>query len=277
MISDTRIELLQDSIFLNETADYYIINESFFQDIKEAISGGKVNAINPMENFKKNKENFKTGISQLVSARDAKRIFNSSDTFFNSILKLIPKTLDEFNVNNFFEKSNKILESYKIMMNTFSDIQVKEGFTSENVIKAIVLSAAVIVLNTSTLALFMLLLGPIAGTVSAITIFCPLIEEYAKNISIRENYKKEFFVIFNLMEFSLYMSRFYIAGVRGVANFIKLSIIRLIPVGMHAATTMIQDNIMKNKELQEIYGDNIKWVALFAGWFIHFVYNSSAI
>ena len=110
------------------------------------------------------------------------------------------------------------------------------------------------------------------GYVITITVAGPIIEEFAKQISIKGGFAVEFTALFNSSEILLYTYQF--GNLHGVKNIV---ITRLKVALMHLSTTIIQwisNNAealgIENKEKASVIGNIL-------GVLIHAYWNSSAI
>lgn len=138
----------------------------------------------------------------------------------------------------------------------FSEVDMKD------VPKAVILTFFVVIVNTFFLYLFMLLLGPISGYLLTAILIGPIVEEAAKTISINEKMSGTFFIVFNIAEFCNYV---FGMGVK--------PLVRLIPVAMHLATTIIQKHKMSKALADGKNQAEANKEAFFAGVAIHSLYN----
>ena len=137
---------------------------------------------------------------------------------------------------------------------SYSDIPGLEigEYDLNKIRQAWVLVFFTIVINT----LFSIVLYSLFGNVGrrlTIWVCAPLVEESAKQISIRGKFATEFAALFNMYEFSSYVSNMVIRGIDPVRA-IK---VRLFPVFLHLSTTIIQ-YISNNKELLNKLNINVE-------------------
>lgn len=109
--------------------------------------------------------------------------------------------------------------------------------------------------------------GPMAMTIAAATV-APLVEETAKFISIKAGATKEFFMVFNVIEFMKYVIMMTLTGI----GIIPAMILRLTAVIMHGSTTKIQSLFVKEfpKEPKK------QMIGLGIGIAIHAIWNFMA-
>jgi len=140
-------------------------------------------------------------------------------------------------------------------------------YTAENIKRAIGLTLACICFNEIMIWALSIII-PIGGGLIARGIVCPFVEETAKAIALKGKYSKEFTVIFNISEFSLYV-------IRGVNP-----LLRLIPVGMHITTTLVQyftsdEKIQKKLGLdKEEDKEKLTFIGRIVAYLIHSAYNT---
>ena len=97
----------------------------------------------------------------------------------------------------------------------------------------------------------------------------PLVEEYGKYISIKNNYTGTYFVVFNIFEFFGYIFNMLNIGI----HLIPAIMIRSLAVMMHAITTYIQYHARKNS----VNKDETSKMALLFAIIIHFFWNLGAV
>lgn len=145
-----------------------------------------------------------------------------------------------------------------------------------------VTKSAVLVLFSATvvglvLPILGILFGPV-GTGIGATIMGPLLEENCKQIAIKGDFVKEYTVVFNTFEFTQYVTQ--IVGSGGpLGAAIK---VRLLAVGMHLTTTLIQWLTNNPKVLEKLHIDSeddknkASIVGHTIGMIIHGVWNGLA-
>lgn len=112
-----------------------------------------------------------------------------------------------------------------------------------------------------------------------VSILSPINEELGKRISIKGKFEKEYFVVFNMFEFGLYVSK----GRKQGIDLKLLAKLRILPIIMHATTTITQ-YILSNPAIMNILGKTQKeseqkaqFIATLCGMFIHITWNSAAM
>ena len=140
---------------------------------------------------------------------------------------------------------------------------------SDKYAKSVVLLVMVIFIQLLSFILLALLI-PNPLTISLINsiITAPITEEISKYISIEENMEKEYFIVFNVVEFSNYVLNITKAG----GKLTKALILRLASSFMHFTTTFIQKRAKKENEKEISKQDNIK-AALILSIVIHGFWN----
>ena len=150
------------------------------------------------------------------------------------------------------------------------------GFPAENVQKAVILLSWVCMASVIAQLCLNILFGLAGQYISAI-VCAPLIEESAKQISIRGGFKTEFFMVFNTLEFTE-----YVISYTPFLGLIKTVVARLAAVGLHAVTTIVQ-YMYTNKEFQKkVMKDpkdprekaELEAMGLGAGMIIHALWNT---
>lgn len=152
---------------------------------------------------------------------------------------------------------------------------------------AIVLLLWVLLINTIATSVLMLIAGQI-GVNIGICVVAPVIEESAKQISIKGKFEKEFYVVFNVFEASSYVARtiptILSGAITGSAKEAILGILRArgAAAGMHAVTTAIHKifesekvwkklNIKDEKEAK----DMATLIAFIIGILLHSSWNAA--
>lgn len=150
------------------------------------------------------------------------------------------------------------------------------GFPAENVQKAVILLSWVCMASVVAQLCLNILFGMAGQYISAI-VCAPLIEESAKQISIRGGFKTEFFMVFNTLEFTE-----YVISYTPFFGLIKTVVARLAAVGLHTVTTIVQFTYT-NKEFQKkVMKDpkdpkekaELEAMGLGAGMIIHALWNA---
>lgn len=188
------------------------------------------------------------GINKSVIAEIGRKL----KTFYENIAKLISESdIDGLEVGDY--DLNKIRQAW-------------------------VLTFYVSIINT----LFIIVLSGLFGNIGrglAVWFCAPLVEESAKQISIRGKFATEFAAVFNTYELSTYVMNMTMNGI----NPIKAIKTRLFPVFMHLSTTIIQ-YISNNKDILKKLGldkeedaDKISFIGNVIGVLIHCTWNFLAM
>jgi len=123
-------------------------------------------------------------------------------------------------------------------------------FGLENISRSIALLLGIFVINTLCGMVLRILFGNVLGSYLTGVFVAPLTEESAKQISIRYGYNAEFMIIFNIFEFTLYMSNPYYLAKNGFEKMFK---IRIVAVLGHVAYNITQ-LIFANPKVQKMLG-----------------------
>lgn len=109
----------------------------------------------------------------------------------------------------------------------------------------------------------------------SIVIIGPMVEEFAKMKSIKGKYGKQFFILFNAIEFSQYVISLTSAGF----PLLLAVVVRLIAIAMHFTTTMVHGYFAKRRDLR--VSDKDKKMETLKGYtigtLIHSIWNYIAI
>lgn len=164
---------------------------------------------------------------------------------------------------------------------------VSDG-TAKNILSSMFMVLLIYIINTFVHTIAGLLFGPLFGSVIGGCVCAPIVEEYAKQMAIRGGFVKEFTVVFNALEFSLYFHNFLpkMTAMYGRRIAIKsLALMRTMAVGLHLTTTMTQF-FFKNKAdilraAPELMRDpeqdkKLQNAGYFAGVFLHSAWNTTA-
>ena len=143
--------------------------------------------------------------------------------------------------NNFFNEISSALSSFDT--NIIIDIFGKD-YNVDRAKNALIIFIFVIIVGNLISSILSILLGPI-GNIVCTVIASPIIEEISKQSAIRQGCTAEYTILFNIFEFSMYVSMF--APTAGLVRIVKT---RLLTVGMHLTSTIIQF-LTTNKEIQK--------------------------
>lgn len=229
---------------------YEILDESildFFKDSK-FISHIDLAAKKQLDKYKQAINNLEKQLSPHINL----------DIIHKIISKNTKQLISQIKSNNNPKEITPLV--FKSLVNTSKE--VKETISLPTAIfKSIVLVLTLLLINTFFVNFLILLTGdPGIGLFLASVFIAPIVEEYSKYISIKGDYTKTFFVIFNIFEFTLYVSRFF-----GIISLGPLLLMRFLAVLLHLITTYVQYKFNKEEE-------NSK-TGLAAGIMIHTFWN----
>lgn len=246
-------EFLNDNISLASiNEDYEILSETNNSDFLNKF--GIKNSKSIKDDADKLSKNItKTIKSEGINEKSKSKILNYYTEFFTKVNKLLKSTNINIDMNIFGKDYdiNKVKDSFLIL----------------------VLGTYIATIISKVLSM---ILGQIVGAILTTTIVCPIIEETEKQIAIRINCSVEYTILFNTYEFSYYYLQ--LSPVLGKVNTIK---IRIIPVGMHLANTIIQF-LTNNTKLQKKLGiendknkqEKLSLIGQLITTTIHCAYNS---
>lgn len=164
---------------------------------------------------------------------------NVIDKLTKDFTNTLKKTINGINKGNFVKRSSSLIKEIKIIKEKIvKSIVPKTGstdkeMTTEGFIEAWTIWLAMVIANTAIAITFASLWG-VAGYMIFVCIFGPIVEEYAKKVSISRGVWKTFFGIFNVFEFTSYVLKYWVIfGPR-------VLYIRAVVVLMHFVTTIIQ-------------------------------------
>jgi hypothetical protein len=192
-----------------------------------------------------------------------------SEVTFQKYVKKYKSKLKIKNVNGKVEAKGFLKSVESLVKEIFQDMSA-EGFgkaVSLFIIMLIIQSLIVIVISS-------LGLSGVMSAILAYGIILPIVEEVAKQISIREGFEGEFFIFFNALEFTGYVSNL----VKGGMKMIKAILLRGAVIVMHFVTTVVQKAFDKYSDEEKQDGSKVaKFIGLVAGSFIHALWNITAI
>lgn len=110
---------------------------------------------------------------------------------------------------------------------------------------------------------------PIIGMILGAIFIAPLVEESAKFVSIKRKMTGQYFAVFNIAEFGLYLGALTASGI----PLLTAAILRLIAVGVHGATTFIQWKARKIGEEKGELDDKTAKKGLGLSMVLHGAYN----
>lgn len=144
--------------------------------------------------------------------------------------------------------------------------------SKENIAAGFNLTMHCLIGNMITDVICNFLFGPIVGEFISTVYICPLREENAKQLAIKGKFTKEFTIIFNIVEFSLYMkiytrkivlpdgkvivvsSKMLFSNIASYKRYVaNLAVVRGFGVLFHLTTTAIQW-LTNNKKVRQLLG-----------------------
>lgn len=173
--------------------------------------------------------------------------------------------------------SNNPVEVAKSLVENFQAATTEVMTSLPRDIAWSILTLMVVMCLNTFLLLVILVIGTNLGIppqicMYALVIFvAPIVEEYSKYISIKNNYTGAYFIIFNMSEFSSYVLKMLAIGY----NLAPAILIRLTVVMMHAITTYIQYHMRKNAKEKD--KEEASKLGLIIGIIIHFFWNLGAV
>jgi len=175
------------------------------------------------------------------------------------------------------EISNNPAAVAKSLVHNFQSA-TKEVITSlpRDITRSLMLLLIVMVFNTFLL-LVVLYIGTNLGVTPQVCMYAfvifiaPVVEEYSKYISIKNNHTGAYFVIFNISEFTSYVSKMLAIGY----DLVPAMLMRATVVLMHAITTYIQYHMRKNAKEKD--KEEASKLGLIVGIMIHFFWNLGAV
>ena len=203
-------------------------------------------------------------ISMLESSVNSKQLGIDSQKFNKDVAKTSTKITNLIKSEGLNAKcKSKILQEIKDLydrVQTYIDYDLlglnpnvqKEikKFGLENISRAIALLLGLFIMNTLCGTVLRILFGATIGGYLTGVFVAPLTEESAKQLSMRYGYNAEFMVIFNIFEFTLYMTNPYFLV---SAGFEKLFKIRVVAVLSHIAYNITQ-LLFANPTVQKTLG-----------------------
>lgn len=200
------------------------------------------------------------------------------------------------NISNIIKKDGITKESKKSIASTINDFYDKlgdyivnnsvslpkakiKGYDTKKINYAISLASCVVVISSIIGQVLTGLFGPIVGQQASAIVVAPIIEEIAKQVSIKKDFATEYAVVFNLLEASM-----YIYNNKNPLMPTKILVrIRSFVAGMHITTTIIQW-LTSNEAVQKKLGldkkedrDKLSLLGHIIGILIHAIWNYNAI
>ena len=237
---------------------------SYYDDIKQFIS--KLNINKFYQNFVQN------GLDSEKKINEIKNKKNINTTKIEKIVKHFTKQA----ITDFTNSTNKKSFSFNKYINEAFQTVIKSNVVNDDiggVSKSIILIIAILVVNYF-ISSILLTFGFPSNFVSNFSniISAPLTEETAKFISVKQNFTKEFFIIFNITEFTLFIIAAASTGILTPAHVF----VRLIVIGFHLLLTLIHVSARNESKKSENKDNNLPLIGLSMATVLHAVWNSLA-
>lgn len=273
-----------------------LLEEGFIDDSKEKLKTLFNNYISKNKNkIDKNTKTFKNSIN--IFEKRFKQVGINTNKIKNRLKKEIDdkqlvNEFNDFNDSFNFKKNinNKIQNFFNIIRDISNEeskdlrvrLQLDKEITDkktdkilEGFIKALFIFC-ILYISLNFISLFFIGIFTSIGLSNLlypfiVIILAPILEEISKYISIKVNSTYEFFIIFNVIEFSMYTIAYMNAGM----PFLLIAFIRLLTVGLHLTTTLIQSKFIKKSE--ESNDKKYEKIGLFIGILVHALWNLNAV
>ena len=233
---------------LNISYEEEFLSESSLMSICEAagIDGSKIREKSSKTGEKVGKVIKEKGITE-QSKKDIKRILDDA-------IEDIRGSIDDIVVPKSIQKKIEAgeVDTYKIQ-------------------KSILLFILVYCINTIVSMALSVVVGRTVARYLGAVLCAPIVEETAKAIAIKGKYDKEFMILFNVAEFSMYVNAF-----RDSHNIIP---IRIVCVGFHYTTAIIQ-KLTSDEKIQEKLGytkddkEQLTFLGRLIGMLLHACWNA---
>lgn len=279
---------------LNESMNeiQFLLNEGLIDASKEKIKG-LFNKFANSDKIKKNTKDYKIVQNQLETQ------LTKAGVNLNKFKQLIKKEVNDPSLKNEFmsmtdkesfkTKLNNKQSQIKEKINKLVSLQMKhiksklEGDKSVpqdkitsilmGMRKAIITYSVMSFISNVCFIFFANSLAPLGllhlVNMIAVSILAPIVEEIAKHISIKQNNMWYFFILFNTMEFTTYVLQMMSKGV----PFQAAAFIRLLVIGMHLSTTLVQKKFIDAAKKTET--PSLEKIGLFVGMLMHSFWNNT--
>ena len=257
-ITPEQIKRLQESFGINDS-NYESILESCETYINEASSN----------------------IDKLSKAGvDTNGIKNKTRSTSKQAVDIIKKEgINKTSLGKLGELFKNFYTSIAEFLKNFDASSINDGSYDINKLKRSALLLIFVVITNTLISSILTILFGVVGRNLSTWLVCPIIEEAAKQIAIRGEFTLEFTAVFNTYEFTSYVFNMSIIGM----PFIKAIKTRLIVVGMHVTTTIIQ-YLSNNEKLLKSLGLNkeddrnqVSALGHITGSLIHITWNYLAV
>jgi len=264
---------------LNESGVLTILMEGSFFNLKIADMASKVkNKIKtPINSLKTKSEQFQKYIGDIEKKIEKKynipmnKVKSDIKHFSNKLKSRVEKAYDKQIPPDKFGKaltkdiSNGIQEVFKKYMPKRDSSLLT---SNEKEMLIIQYFFGVMFLNTVTLILLSAIAGPAIGGLLTLCVIAPIVEEGAKALVLGEHDWAEFGLMFGIAEFFLYMLKGIPLVAMGVINPINFIIYRVLLVGFHYSTSLMQ---------QKFRDHNMTFTGYFIAVMIHAGVNAFGI
>lgn len=285
------LQFNENSIELDEIQ--FLLNEGLIDTSKEKIKA-LFNKIANSDKIKKNAKDYKIVQNKLETQ------LSKVGVNLNQFKKLIKKEIDDPSLKNEFvsmtdkesfkTKLNNKRSQIQTKINRLVSLQIKQLKSKvdekdipknkqvsvfNGIAKALRTFCLMYLISILAVIFFANIFAPLGLlhvlNIFAVVILGPIIEEIAKHISIKQNNMWYFFIVFNTFEFTKYVAAMMSFGV----PFVVAGFIRLLVVGMHLSTTLVQKNFIDAAD--KLKQPSLETTGLFVGILMHFIWNSMAI
>jgi len=257
----------------------YINPSTVYEDYEEDITSEQIKELIESLSFANISEDDYI-IEELITESANSKQLSKAKKLSEETGKKIGKTIKDEGLTKESKKTvAKIYDDFIVKLkDTINEIVVPDNlvkkvdsgeYTAENIKRAIGLTLACVIVNT-IICNALLVIIPIGGGLIGDAIVCPFVEETAKAVALKGKYSKEFTIVFNITEFTIWV-------VRGVNP-----LVRLLPVGMHITTTLVQyftsdEKIQKKLGLdKEEDKEKLTFIGRIVAFLIHNTWNTIA-
>ena len=279
--------------YLEESFNY--LEHLYYFDESIEISADEINSIIESCNTISKQTLYESGIIfEAANFNSQLSKFGINESKVNSSGKEIVSIIKNEGLNSESKKKihNVISELFEDIAKDISVEKILENGKLKDIERSklkrsLILLLWVLLIN-SIAAIVLAILGPV-GQFLTVSLVAPLVEESAKAISVKGNFEKEFWVVFNAFEFTSYIVKggpiavlSKVAGIDfGIKNLVRG---RIAAVGMHTVNTLIHKlfdsekfrkkfNIKDDKDAK----DKSTFIGFVIAVLIHGTWNASAM
>ena len=163
------------------------------------------------------------------------------------------------------------LAAKSIITSTANDI--KKLNLSSKIVASLLILISVIFVNTFLGVIAAIIFGSF-GRILLIAILGPIVEEFAKRLAILQKYPFIYTGIFAGFEFLQYVIGLMLGG---SGNLTKIIFLRVLTLGMHFATTIIQKYFTDQKEERDKLPEYVSYKGYFIALGVHSLWNILAL